>query len=341
MSCVTAVSGSKTTTTMFARWLSLLSRPKPRRRRLTQRKRIRRRQQQGACPPQPSQSTSRPGRARGAIASWLTGYNLADDQDRIQLSFGQIEQLIGGKLPKSAREYRSWWANDTARGPQADQWLSAGWRSYEVDLQRGHVTFIRLQDRERAYSRFFESLMAELAHSATFPLYQSSRVGYYWQSVTKMPATSPSIGYITFAFTRARRPRVDLYIDTGDRVRNKHIFDELYAHRNEIDATFGAPLAWERIDDKHASRVAYYYDTPTVIDATPEELTALRQWGVDVILRLHQALEQPTREAIATLDSTPPAKHSPAPTHVAIEIQGVSDLEERPFATVENRDTTP
>ncbi|MBK9713351.1 MAG: DUF4268 domain-containing protein [Kouleothrix sp.] len=133
--------------------------------------------------------------------------------------------------------------------------------------------------------------MAELAHSATFP--STSRVEVvYWQSVTKMPATSPSIGYITFAFTRARRPRASictLILAIG--CVTSTFFDELYAHRNEIEATFGAPLAWERIDDKHASRVAYYYDTPTVIDATPEELTALRQWGVDVILRLHQALE--------------------------------------------------
>ena len=240
-----------------------------------------------------------------ALGNWL--YALAADQDRIQLSFGQIEQIIGGKLPQSAREYRSWWANDTSRSRQSEQWLSAGWRTDEVDVQRGRLTFVRLQARERAYSSFFEAYMNDLREVAPFPLYQASKVGYYWQSVTRLPDTVPAAGFLTFAFTRAQRPRVDLYIDTGDRERNKQIFDQLRARSEAIEAAFGAPLAWERIDDKKASRIACYYDAATTIHSSPEELAALRSWGVEATVRLYGALDQPTREVLAALDAPAPA----------------------------------
>lgn len=236
----------------------------------------------------------------GKLADWL--FSLADDQNHIQLSFGQIEQLIGGKLPISARENRSWWINDSTRGPQSDQWLKAGWRTNEVDLQHGLVTFMRLQERERAYRSFFEMLMTELARSATFPLYQSSQVGYYWQSITRLPTSSPSAGYLTFAFTRAQHPRADFYIDTGDQVRNKRIFDALYASHDAIESSFGETLTWERLDDKRASRVACYYDKAVTIHSSPENLETLRTWAVDVLIRLHKALDQPSREVLDALD---------------------------------------
>ena len=44
-------------------------------------------------------------------------------------SFSQIEQIIGNRLPPSARDHREWWSNH--RGPgihrQARSWIAAGW----------------------------------------------------------------------------------------------------------------------------------------------------------------------------------------------------------------------
>ncbi|MFC1455713.1 DUF4268 domain-containing protein [Microvirga arabica] len=49
----------------------------------------------------------------------------------------------------------------------------------------------------------------------------------------------------------------ELYIDRGNGAdqENKAIFDQLVAKRAEIDAHFGEPLSWERLDGKRASRI--------------------------------------------------------------------------------------
>ncbi len=51
-------------------------------------------------------------------------------QDRIQLRFSEIEQLIGGDLPPSARRLLTWWSNDAVSHVQSLTWLEAGWRVY-------------------------------------------------------------------------------------------------------------------------------------------------------------------------------------------------------------------
>lgn len=246
-----------------------------------------------------------PGESRYTpLAEYL--YQQPASRDRITITFSEIERIIGGDLPASAREYRAWWSNDTSRQAQAAQWLSAGWRTDEVDQTRGFVTFSRIQPREQAYIEFFDAMMKDLraAVSDAHKLYQPTRVGYYWQSVARVPDGSPYAGYTTFSFTRARRPRVDLYIDTGSRTQNKAIFDGLFARRAEIEASFGGPLEWERIDDKRASRIAVYYDRSIDIHASPDALAELRAWGVDMLVRLKRALDGPAREVLGALNSS-------------------------------------
>ncbi|MGI6525122.1 MAG: DUF4268 domain-containing protein [Bdellovibrionota bacterium] len=39
---------------------------------------------------------------------------------------------------------------------------------------------------------------------------------------------------------------------------NKDLFDDLFAHKDEIESKLGFPMIWERLDDKKASRIKYY-----------------------------------------------------------------------------------
>jgi hypothetical protein len=47
----------------------------------------------------------------------------------------------------------------------------------------------------------------------------------------------------------------ELYIDRGDAIENKRIFDHLLAGKDDIEKAFGGTLAWERLDTKRACRI--------------------------------------------------------------------------------------
>lgn len=51
--------------------------------------------------------------------------------------------------------------------------------------------------------------------------------------------------------------RVELYVDLGrdSDETNKAIFDQLETHREAVEATFGEPLTWERLDGRRACRI--------------------------------------------------------------------------------------
>src|SRR5262245_24400537 len=59
------------------------------------------------------------------------------------MTFREIESVIGGRLPASARKHRPWWANDARGHAHADAWLGEGWRTEEVDMQDEKLVFVR------------------------------------------------------------------------------------------------------------------------------------------------------------------------------------------------------
>jgi len=68
-------------------------------------------------------------------------------QSEVSLSFAEIEDIIGARLPKSAYSYREWWANqaDVSTRSQAKAWLNAGFEVATVQQHRdsGSVYFRR------------------------------------------------------------------------------------------------------------------------------------------------------------------------------------------------------
>jgi hypothetical protein len=48
---------------------------------------------------------------------------------------------------------------------------------------------------------------------------------------------------------------VELYIDRGDAEENKSIFETLRGSKDSIEAEFGEPLQWQRLEGKRASRI--------------------------------------------------------------------------------------
>jgi len=70
--------------------------------------------------------------------------------------------------------------------------------------------------------------------------------------------TKAGIGGLSFAYVTSRHgSRIELYIDRGDVTTNKRIYDELLSHKAEIEAVFGEPLLWQRLNEKIACRIAH------------------------------------------------------------------------------------
>jgi len=67
----------------------------------------------------------------------------------VNVSFAELEHLIGEVLPKSAHVHRAWWANDQTH-VQASAWLSVGWRVAAVDLAKATAKFERVQGSGRS-----------------------------------------------------------------------------------------------------------------------------------------------------------------------------------------------
>lgn len=62
----------------------------------------------------------------------------------MQLTFAEIESILGVPIPASARQYRPWWANEEAGTHiHARAWLDAGFKTSNVLLTSGVVDFIR------------------------------------------------------------------------------------------------------------------------------------------------------------------------------------------------------
>jgi len=66
-------------------------------------------------------------------------------QRQITLPFTKIEEILKDGLPDSARQHKSWWANEVkGRHVQASAWLEASWKVKDVDLTSRRVSFMRL-----------------------------------------------------------------------------------------------------------------------------------------------------------------------------------------------------
>lgn len=92
--------------------------------------------------------------------------------------------------------------------------------------------------------------------------------------------------FISTTFGQGNVFRVELYIDMGDRVKNKAAFDALHKDREAIESGIDKPVIWERLDDRQASRI--YCSTNGNIDDDPVRLEELQDWASDLVWTLHK-----------------------------------------------------
>ena len=61
--------------------------------------------------------------------------------DQLEMTLGEIEELIGETLPSNAR-FPSWWRNDQHR-MHSRAWLTAGWQVQDMIGKEAKVVFVR------------------------------------------------------------------------------------------------------------------------------------------------------------------------------------------------------
>jgi len=89
------------------------------------------------------------------LGAYLAGRARAGEQ-RVTLTFGQLEELLGRPLPLRARTTPTWWRNAShpwqSSTPPWYGWLSVGWEA-ELDVVHGAVTFRRRDDDRTVMQR--------------------------------------------------------------------------------------------------------------------------------------------------------------------------------------------
>lgn len=82
--------------------------------------------------------------------------------------------------------------------------------------------------------------------------------------------------------------RVDLYINRGSETENLTIFEDLLAHRSEIEQAFGGALDWQRLDGKKACRICVRVDRGGLRDK--ERWMDIQTGMVEAMVRLERAM---------------------------------------------------
>lgn len=87
---------------------------------------------------------------------------------------------------------------------------------------------------------------------------------------------------------RQKSCSVELYIDRGDEVVNKSIYDQLFASQEQIEGDYGGPLKWERLDGKRACRISGQLQVGGLVDE--DRWPEIQQAMVEAMIQFEAAL---------------------------------------------------
>lgn len=88
----------------------------------------------------------------------------------IPMTFGQIEQVLGFRLPPSKKQ-RAWWSNNPTNNVMTKEWLDAGYETESVDVIGEKLVFRRLAEAESEMETtgFGEAPQAQLTAATAQP----------------------------------------------------------------------------------------------------------------------------------------------------------------------------
>ncbi|WP_274428012.1 DUF4268 domain-containing protein [Desulfosarcina sp. BuS5] len=159
-------------------------------------------------------------------------------------------------------------------------------------LPKGHRTpRASISTKGEKYRNYFQLLIDELREKHHFT---GAKAGQpqNWYSF------SSGISGITYGanFSQGGKARTEVYIDLGDQDKNKQVFDLLQQEATLIENELGHNVAWERLNDKRASRLALYINGN--INDSDAELETVKNWHIDKLLKLKKHLGSRLKKAV-------------------------------------------
>ena len=64
----------------------------------------------------------------------------AQVKEQVPMTFAEIEELLGEKLPAS-KQYPAWWSNNPSNNPMTKEWLAAGFQTEAVNIAGERLVF--------------------------------------------------------------------------------------------------------------------------------------------------------------------------------------------------------
>src|SRR3954447_3112737 len=74
----------------------------------------------------------------GPLRAYLEGRS----KEAVPMTFSEIEKVLGFKLPRS-QAYPAWWSNNPNNNVMTNEWLAAGYKTEQVDIEGRKLVFRR------------------------------------------------------------------------------------------------------------------------------------------------------------------------------------------------------
>ena len=118
------------------------------------------------------------------------------------------------------------------------------------------------------------------------------------------------------------RLRVEAYLDSGDGIRNRALFDEFAAEQEMWNEKVGIDLIYESMDGRRACRIATHHPPRDLLAMSLAEREELRVWATEAFLAMYDALDAPLRSTARIVrNATAPSPQMTAPTALDADLE--------------------
>ncbi|RXT46476.1 hypothetical protein B6S44_27140 [Bosea sp. Tri-44] len=170
----------------------------------------------------------------------------------------------------------------------------------EAPIPSGVVNETISETREK-YRQYFQQLIDDLRVIHKFT---NARAGQPQNWYSFSSENSKIFKYGT-SFSQGGQVRVEIYIDCDDKERNEALFECLQGKGAELEASFGSPLSWEKLESRRACRIAIYRDGD--IDAETELLNEIKSWSISNLIKFKTIFPNYIASCLTEISSKAPA----------------------------------